>query len=133
MSDDDSDDKQAEVDAEMARKVSLAMQPLMKKIKRHSKKLAALEEDLEKQQKAMDTGIPESHRAVAEMRTALDEAIERIHRDIGERVKHEDHARVEVGMGQLARMESTVEACASGSRQQRYLIRPSSTGSARSR
>ena len=110
MSDDDSDDKQAEVDAEIARKCSLVMQPLIKKFKRHSKKLAALEEEIEKQRQATDTGFPAQGAELAAMRSELEQAVERLHRDIGERVRHEDHARVEVGMGsQLAKMESTVE------------------------
>ena len=98
MSDDDSDDKQAEVDAEIARKCSLVMQPLIKKFKRHSKKLAALEEEIEKQRQATDTGFPAQGAELAAMRSELEQAIERLHRDIGERVRHEDHARVEVGV-----------------------------------
>ena len=90
MSDDDSDDKQAEVDAEIARKCSLIQQPLIKKIKRHSKKIEALEAELEKRQQHAEVWEPAQSEGLKAMQAALDEAVERLHRDIGERVRHED-------------------------------------------
>ena len=55
--DDDDDGKNADFDLELNRKVATVMQPLMKKLKKQEKRIAALEELTAKQVKALQESM----------------------------------------------------------------------------
>ena len=98
--DDDSSDgeRQAELDVELNKKVAKVMAPLMKKLRKQAKKIEALEEQVQKQGEATATSEPRQDAAIRELRASIDEGLDRCRRDVGDRVLHADHARVEVAV-----------------------------------
>ena len=109
-SSDEDDGGEADTDLELKRKVAMVIAPLMKKLRKQSKRIEALEE-LTAKNAAETTGrIPALESDIRAQATALEDAMERTRRDLGERVLHAEHARVEVSLGgSVSAMTSTVE------------------------
>jgi len=109
-SDSDDDDAQADFDLELNRKVATVMQPLMKKLKKQEKRIDKLEELSTKQGQVLAEKLPTLEQAIQALRREHEEALDRTRRDLGERVLHADHARVEVGLReQTAALQSALE------------------------
>ena len=107
---DDDDDDQAEADLELTKKVAIIMQPLMKKMRKQAWRITTLEALVTKQTQESAQRLPVVEAGVRDLTASLEEAMDRTRRDLGERVLHSDHARVEVGLsGGLAAMQSVVE------------------------
>jgi hypothetical protein len=97
-SDSDGDDKQADLDAELNKKVATVMAPLMKKMRKQTKRIEELEEKVAQQAKTAEVREPKQDKLMEDLRKAVEEGLDRCRRDIGERVLHADHARVEVAV-----------------------------------
>ena len=78
-------------------RVAKVLAPVLKKMKRQSKRIEVLEEILAKQTKLLDTTLPNLETGLAKQEMTLQDACEQLRRQLGERVMHVDHARVEVG------------------------------------
>ena len=106
----DDDDVDIEKDLELNRKVATVMQPLMKKLRKQAKRIEHLEELASKTGTDVNARVPLIEEAVRELTANLEDAMERTRRDLGERVLHTDHARVEVSaMEGLRVMQLEVE------------------------
>ena len=108
--DDDDDDDANDMELELNRKVATVMQPLMKKLKKQSQKMESLQKLCTEQGarlKELESTLPSQ---VQELGRSLESAMDRTRRDLGERVLHADHARVEVSLtGGLASMQHALE------------------------
>ena len=91
-------DAQADLDAELNKKVATVMAPLMKKLRKQQKRIDELEDKVAQQAKATEIREPRQDKLIDELRKALEDGMDRCRRDIGERVLHADHARVEVAV-----------------------------------
>ena len=101
---------QADFDLELNRKVATVMQPLMNKQKKQSKRLEKLEALVEKQGAVLSEKLPALESGLRALRKELDDALDRTRRDLGERVQHADHARLEVGVReQLAALQAALD------------------------
>ena len=97
-SDSEPDDRKADFDVELNKKVATVMAPLMKKLRKQGKRIEVLEEQVALHTKAREENEPKTQKDLQDLRTSIEEGLDRCRRDIGERVLHADHARVEVAV-----------------------------------
>ena len=85
----DSDD---ELTDDINLRVAKVLAPVMKKMKRHSKRIEALEEMLVKQTRMLDQRLPKIEKDIAALERASNASIDQLRKEVGERVLHVDHA-----------------------------------------
>ena len=91
-SDSEPDDRKADFDVELNKKVATVMAPLMKKLRKQGKRIEVLEEQVALHTKAREENEPKTQKDLQDLRTSIEEGLDRCRRDIGERVLHADHA-----------------------------------------
>lgn len=93
-----SHDAEEEADSELSIKVATVLGPIMKKLKKQSKRIEVIEEAMAHQAKSVADRLPVLESQIHAFALELEDGLECTRRELGERVLHVDHARTHLGL-----------------------------------